>query len=95
MDSFKAVRRELLRLAGAERRPAYISTRRISDFYAMPEKSVRRELAKLAEQKMIRLAGWDGRELRPFGAWRDADEFIESRRDGGHVRVGLWNNEPL
>jgi len=38
-------------------------------------------------------AGWDGRALRPFAAWRDADEFIESRWDGGHVRVGLWDNE--
>jgi hypothetical protein len=30
---------------------------------------------------MIRLAGWDGRELRPFAAWRDTDEFVESRPD--------------
>jgi hypothetical protein len=93
VDSFETVRRELLRLAGAERRSAYINTRRISAFYAMPEKSVRRELTKLAEQKKIRLAGWDGRELRPFAAWRDADEFVESRSDDGHVHVGLWDNE--
>ena len=92
MDSFETVRRALLRLAGTEHRPAYINTRRISAFYGMPEKSVRRELTKLAELKMIRLAGWDGRELRPFTAWRNADEFIESRSDDGHVHVGLWDN---
>jgi hypothetical protein len=93
MDSFESVRRELLRLAGAERRSVYINTRRISAFYGMPETSVRRELTKLAEQKMIRLSGWDGRELRPFPSWRNAEEFIESRSDDGHVHVGLWEND--
>jgi hypothetical protein len=75
--------------------PAWVvvNTRRISAFYGMPEKSVRRELTKLAELKMIRLAGWDGRELRPFTAWRNADEFIESSSDDGHVHVGLWDSE--
>jgi hypothetical protein len=69
------------------------NTRRISDFYNIPEKSVRRELTKLAEEKLIRPAGWDGRELRPFTAWRTADEFINSSLGAGHVHVDLWDNE--
>jgi Mn-dependent DtxR family transcriptional regulator len=93
MDSSETVRREILRLAGIKRQSVCINTRRISDFYNIPEKSVRRELTKLAEEKLIRLAGWDGRELRPFTAWRTADEFIESSLGAGHVHVDLWDNE--
>jgi hypothetical protein len=66
---------------------------RSSRIYSWPEKSVRRELTKLAEEKLIRLAGWDGRERRPFTAWRTVDEFINSSLGAGHVHVDLWDSE--
>jgi hypothetical protein len=93
MDSFETLRRELLRLAGAKRHSICINTRRISALYNIPEKSLRRELTKLAEQKMIRLAGWDGREVRPFDAWANADAFVESKSDDGHVHLGPWDGQ--
>jgi hypothetical protein len=78
MTSPTTLRRELLRLAGARRHPARIDAKRISAFYHVPEKSVRRELAKLAEDKLIYLAGWDGHQMRPYSEWRSADEFVEA-----------------
>jgi hypothetical protein len=84
------VRRELLRLAGTKRYPICINTRRISVIFNVPEKSVRRELTKLAEQKLIRISGWDGRQVRPLDAWPNADEFVESTSGDGQVHVGPW-----
>ena len=60
MNSTEMMRREILRLAGATSRSAFISVRRISAFYNVPEKAVRSELTKLADENRIRLAGWDG-----------------------------------
>jgi hypothetical protein len=52
------MKREILRLAGAMTRSAFISVRRLSAFYNVPEKTVRRELTNMAEENWIRLAGW-------------------------------------
>jgi len=43
------MRREILRLAGATFRFAFINVRRISAFYNVPEKTVRSELTMLAD----------------------------------------------
>jgi hypothetical protein len=72
------MRREILRLARATRHSVFISTRRLSAFYNVPEKSVRRELAKLADENRIRLAGGENRE-----------EFFEKSPEGMAVRVDL------
>jgi len=93
MISPTTLRRELLRLAGARRHPAYINSKRISAFYNVPEKSVRRELAKLADDKIIYLAGWDGRQMRPYSAWENADEFVDSGAGDGHFHVDLVTRE--
>ena len=78
MNSTEMMSREILRLAGATRRSAFISTRRLSAFYNVPEKNVRLELAKLVDQNVIRLAGWQGRE-----------HFMANASDGAAVRVDL------
>ena len=78
MTSTELMRREILRLARATRDSAFISTRRLSAFYNVPEKSVRRELAKLADENRIRLTGGQSRE-----------EFIEKSPEGVAVRVDL------
>jgi hypothetical protein len=70
---------------GSKSHSICINTRRISALYNLPEKSVRRELTKLAEEKMVRMVGWDGRELRPLDAWPNADAFVESKFGDGHV----------
>lgn len=93
MISPLTLRRELLRLAGARLHPACISTRRISAFYSVPEKLVRRELAKLADDKLIHLSGWDGRQMRPYSSWQSSEEFIESTLGDGHLHVDLARPE--
>jgi hypothetical protein len=57
--------------------------------FNLPENHVRRELAKLAEEKLILLAGWDGRQLRDYTNWPSGQEFINSRLGAGHVHVAL------
>jgi predicted ArsR family transcriptional regulator len=93
MTSSATLRRELLRLAAARRHPACISSKRISDFYHVSEKSVRRELANLAEDKVIQLAGWDGRQMRPYSSWQNADEFVDAALADGHFQVDLIARE--
>ena len=66
MNSTELMRQEILRLAGTSRRSAFISVKRLSAFYNVTEVNVRSELTKLAEEKRIRLAGWDGKEVRPM-----------------------------
>jgi len=78
MTPTELMRHEILRLARATRQSAFISTRRLSAFYNVPEKSVRRELARLADEKRIRLAGGQNRE-----------EFIDNAPEGLAVRVDL------
>jgi hypothetical protein len=89
MISDEYVQKEILRLAGNNHKSACISTRRFSAFYNVPELRIRRQLTLLAEQKKIRLTGWDGHALRPYSEWANAEEFVNSHADGGHFRVEL------
>ena len=89
MNSTELMRQEILRLARATRRSAFINVKRLSAFYNVPEVSVRSELTKLAEQKRIRLAGWDGKEVRPMEEWWSKDEFVERAPAGVPVKVEL------
>ena len=89
MISDEYVQREILRLAGNNHKSACISTRRISAFYNVPEPRIRRQLTLLAEQKKIKLTGWDGRALRPYSEWANAEDFVNSHTDGGHFHVEL------
>ncbi len=94
MNSTEMMKREILRLAGATTRSAFISVRRLSAFYNVPEKTVRTELTKMADENRIRLAGWDGRQVRPLGGMAEsrrvcgecAGRFSGARRVGGIVR---------
>ena len=78
MNSTEMMRREILRLAGVTRRSAFINTRRLSAFYNVPEGNVRQELAKLADENVIRLAGWQSQE-----------QFLANAPEGAAVRVDL------
>jgi len=78
MTSTELMRREILRLARATHHSAFINTRRLSAFYNVTEKCVRCELAKLADENRIRLAGWQNKE-----------EFMENYPEGLAVRVDL------
>jgi hypothetical protein len=89
MNSTEMMRHEILRLAGATRRVAFIDVKRLSAFYNVPEKSVRSELTKLAEENRIRLAGWNGKEVRPMAEWQSKDEFVEKAPAGVPVKVEL------
>jgi hypothetical protein len=70
--------REILRLVRVSQRSAFINPGRLSAFYHLPEKCVRQELAKLAQEKQIRLAGWQSHE-----------EFVAKAQEGMSVRVDL------
>ncbi len=50
-------------------------------------------MARLATQHAIGLAAWDGRQVRPFEAWRSADEFVDSKSGDGHVHLGPWSGQ--
>jgi hypothetical protein len=89
MNSTEMMKREILRLAGAMTRSAFISVRGFSVFYNVPEKTVRRELTHMAEENRIPLAGWHGRQVRPLAEWRNRDEFVENAPEGFPVRVEL------
>jgi hypothetical protein len=89
MNSTEMMKREILRLAGATTRSAFISVKRLSAFYNVPEKTVRSELTKMADENRIRLAGWDGRQVRPLAEWRNREEFVENAPEGFPVRVEL------
>jgi len=78
MNATEMMRREILRLAGATRRSAFINTRRLSAFYNVPERNVRQELAKLADENVIRLAGWQSKE-----------QFLANEPEGAAVRIDL------
>lgn len=78
MSPTELMRREILRLARATRRSAFIHPRRLSRFYNVPEKSVRQELANLAAENHIRLA-----------ACQDREEFIANAPEGAAIRVEL------
>lgn len=89
MDSKELMRREILRLAAASSRSAFISVKRLSAFYSVSEKSVRRELTQLAAEHRIRVSGWDGRQVRPLTEWGNREEFVEQAPEGFPVRVEL------
>jgi hypothetical protein len=89
MISDEFVQKEILRLAGNSHKSACISTRRISAFYNVPERRIRKQLTLLAEQKKIRLTGWNGRALCPYSDWANSEDFVNSQADGGHFHVDL------
>jgi len=89
MNSLEGVRFEVLRLAKVGGNRVCIQTHQLCRVFNVPENLVRRELAKLAEEKLILLAGWDGRQIRDYKNWPSGDEFINSRLGAGHVHVGL------
>lgn len=89
MNSTEMMRREILRLARATQRSAFINVKRLSTFYNVAEKSVWSELTKLAEENRIRLAGWNGKEVRPMAEWLSKDEFVEKAPAGVPVKVEL------
>jgi hypothetical protein len=78
LNSTELMRREILRLARATSRSAFIHPRRLSRFYNVPEKSVRQELAKLAAENHIRLA-----------ACHNNEEFITNATEGAAIKVDL------
>jgi hypothetical protein len=88
MNYTEMIRHEILRLARVTHSSAFINVKRLSAFYNVPEKTVRSELTKLAEENHIRLAGWDGKEVRPM-EWRSKEEFLERSPAGVPVRVEL------
>jgi hypothetical protein len=89
MNSTEMMRGEILRLVRTRGHSAFLNVKRLSAFYNMSVVSVRSELTKLAEEKRIRLAGWDGKEMRPMAEWRSTDEFVERAPAGVPVRVEL------
>jgi DeoR/GlpR family transcriptional regulator of sugar metabolism len=89
MNYTEMIRREILRLARVTHSSAFISVKRLSALYNVPEKTVRSELTKLAEENHIRLAGWDGKEVRSTKEWRSKEEFVERAPAGVPVRVEL------
>jgi len=89
MNSTERMSREILRLAGATRRSAFLNVRRLSAFYNVPEKSVQRELTKLADENRIRLSGWNGKEVRPRTEWSNNEEFWDNLPDGVPVKIEL------
>ena len=78
MNFTELIRREILRLAKASSRTAFIHPLRLSRFYNLPEKSVRQELAKLVAEKHIRLT-----------AWQNNEDFVANAPDGEAVKVDL------
>src|SRR5205814_5781818 len=68
------MKREILRLAAATTRSA-LSTCGGFPVFTMCRKSG------------MRLAGWDGGQMRPLAEWRNRDEFVENTRVGFPVRM--------
>jgi hypothetical protein len=87
MNPVESMKHEVLRLAKAGNK--CIRTYQLSNLFNVPDKRIRQELAKLADQKVIHLAGWDGRKLRPYSSWPNSEEFVNSDLDRGHLRVEL------
>ena len=72
-----------------QRNTALVRTQQLSRFYNVPEKRVRKELVELAQQKIVRLYGWDGRQMRALEAWPNGNDFIESRIEDEYLRVAI------
>lgn len=88
MNQQQSIRKEILRLVRTRHDCACINTQRLSVFYNVPETEVRRELTRLADERLVRLSGWDGHALRPYREWRSAEEFVANAGDG-HVHVEM------
>ncbi|HVO57256.1 MAG TPA: hypothetical protein VMT51_06100 [Dongiaceae bacterium] len=76
MNSTEMMRREILRLAFATQRSAFINVRRLAAFYNVPERGVRQELTRLAAENRIRMSV------------RDQEEFMDSAGETA-VRIEL------
>jgi len=87
MNSVDSVRCEILRLVKAHRNTAFVHAQQLSRFYNVPEKRIRRELVELAKKKIVRLYGWDGRQMQAFEAWTNPNDFIESRIEDEYLRI--------
>jgi len=81
----QSMRNEILRIARTHHNSAFISTRRLSVFYGVPESEVRRELTRLADERLIQVSGWDGRQMRPYAQGGDSEEFVNSQSEQVHV----------
>ncbi|HUI76021.1 MAG TPA: hypothetical protein VLX32_13810 [Candidatus Acidoferrum sp.] len=86
------MRKEILRLVKARHNSAFIDIQRMSVLYNIPERKVREELTKLADEKVIRLAGWDGKGTRAYTSSGNADEFVNSTLNS-HLHVDLVEQE--
>jgi hypothetical protein len=89
MIPLEKMRSEILRLVKARNNSAFIDVRRISVLYSIPERKVREELTKLADEKVIRLSGWDGKTTRAYIPAGNAEEFLLSTQGGEHLHVDL------
>jgi hypothetical protein len=92
MISVDKMRKEILRLVKARHNSAFIDIQRISVLYNVPERKVREELTKLADEKVIRLAGWDGKGTRAYSSMGNADEFVACTQNS-HLHVDLVEPE--
>jgi len=54
------------------------------------ESRIRRQLTTLAEQKKIKLTGWDGRGPRPYTEWANAEDFVIHTQMAGIFTLSLW-----
>jgi hypothetical protein len=89
MNSLEAVRFKILRLAKVGGKRVCIRTHQLCSVFNLPENHVRRELARLAEETLILLAGWDGRQISDYANWPSGESFIKSKLGAGHVHVAL------
>ena len=91
MNSFEAMKREILRLAKTGN--TCIRPQQLSNLFNVPDRLIRQELVNLAEQRVIQLACWDGGRLRPYNTWPSSEEFINSGSGCGYLRVELMPAE--
>jgi hypothetical protein len=92
MISVDKMRKEILRLVKARHNSAFIDIQRMSVMYNVPERKIREELTKLADEKVIRLAGWDGKGTRAYTSMGNAEEFVASTQNS-HLHVDLLEQE--
>lgn len=93
MNSSSALRREILRLAKLSNIGACIRTGQLSRLFNIPERQVRGTLAELADQRLIVVSAWDGRQLSRYHKWPSSRAFVESRTDGGQLTVHMPSEE--
>jgi len=91
MNSIEAMKREILRLAKTGNK--CIRPQQLSNLFNVPDRIIRQELVKLAEQHLIHLSCWDGGRLRPYNTWASSEEFINSGSCCAYLRVELVTAE--